>query len=96
MKYRANVFFKALLLGFRHHGRIYGLYPKNKEEEEKGWWAREDSNLHGLPRCVLSAVRLPISPLARLMRVMRQESATNKFPDGNFSQPAPRSTRLAL
>jgi hypothetical protein len=29
---------------------------------EKDWCGREDSNLHGLPRCHLKAVRLPIPP----------------------------------
>ena len=29
-------------------------------------WAREDSNLHGLPRWLLKPVRLPIPPLAPL------------------------------
>src|SRR5215471_1779727 len=29
------------------------------------WWARSDSNRHGFPRGILSALCIPISPLAR-------------------------------
>jgi integrase len=40
--------------------------PMNNSEavEEKAWCERGDSNPHGLPRQILSLVRLPISPLS--------------------------------
>ena len=44
----------------------------------------EDSNLHGLPRCVLSAVRLPISPPRHLSLYRRHEFFNACPPGRNF------------
>ena len=40
----------------------------------QGWCERRDSNPHGLPRQILSLVRLPIPPLSRLMSIYHRSS----------------------
>ena len=42
---------------------------QSRAAADSGWCERGDSNPHGLPRQILSLVRLPIPPLSRLLTI---------------------------
>jgi CheY-like chemotaxis protein len=73
---------------------------EDSPEMSWAWCERGDSNPHGLPRQILSLVRLPIPPLSRKSRLIVTELAKSKTRRGRYrllliaSRAEPASFRL--
>ena len=63
---RAHGLHRLLRLGRRPHRTANAEWPNWGIALEGVWCERGDSNPHGLPRQILSLVRLPIPPLSRI------------------------------
>lgn len=62
------------------------------QHRHKFWSARRDSNPHGVSRCVLSAVCLPVPPRAEILEDGRRiELRVNRFAGGAVSVSLPSS-----